>query len=91
MNKALMILINDGLVKVPHLLQSTVEDGKQVPWVQPHEPPVGDIHSGFWEIAKDGCSASPTVATGPRINTSPARRIKLRRNPVRPGVWSESQ
>ena len=54
MNKALMILINDGVVKVPHLLQSTVEDGKPVPWVQPHEPPVGDIHSGFWEIAKDG-------------------------------------
>ncbi len=54
MNKALMILINDGVVKVPHLLQSTVEDGKPVPWVQPHEPPVGDIHSGYWEIAKDG-------------------------------------
>jgi cell division protein FtsI/penicillin-binding protein 2 len=33
MNKALMILINDGVVKVPHLLQSTVEDGKPVPWV----------------------------------------------------------
>lgn len=31
MNKALMILINDGVVKVPHLLQSTVEDGKPVP------------------------------------------------------------
>lgn len=54
MNKALMILINDGVVKVPHLLQSTVEDGKPVPRVQPHEPPVGDIHSGYWEIAKDG-------------------------------------
>ena len=54
MNKAMMILINDGVVKVPHLLQSTVEDGKKVPWNQPHEAPVGDIHSGFWEIAKDG-------------------------------------
>lgn len=42
-----MILINDGIVKVPHLLMSTAEDGKQVPWVQPHEPPVGDIHSGY--------------------------------------------
>ncbi|MCG4635140.1 penicillin-binding transpeptidase domain-containing protein, partial [Bilophila wadsworthia] len=54
MSKALMILINDGIVKVPHLLMSTAEDGKQVPWVQPHEPPVGDIHSGYWELAKDG-------------------------------------
>lgn len=35
MNKALMILINDGVVKVPHLLQSTVEDGKPVPWSSP--------------------------------------------------------
>lgn len=40
MSKALMILINDGLVKVPHLLMSTAENGKQVPWVQPHEPPL---------------------------------------------------
>ncbi|WP_256061148.1 hypothetical protein, partial [Klebsiella pneumoniae] len=31
-------------------LRGTVEDGKPVPWVQPHEPPVGDIHSGYWEI-----------------------------------------
>ncbi len=42
------------IVKVPHLLMSTAEDGKQVPWVQLHEPPVGDIHSGYWELAKDG-------------------------------------
>ncbi|AFJ47801.1 peptidoglycan DD-transpeptidase MrdA [Shimwellia blattae] len=54
MNKALMILINDGVIKVPHLLQSTMIDGKKVPWIQKDEPPVGDIHSGYWEIAKDG-------------------------------------
>ena len=35
MNKALMILINDGVVKVPHLLQSTVEDGKPYPGSNP--------------------------------------------------------
>lgn len=54
MSKALMILINDGIVRVPHLLMSTVKDGKQVPWTQPPEDPIGDIHSGYWEIAKDG-------------------------------------
>jgi penicillin-binding protein 2 len=54
MNKALMILINDGIVKVPHFLMSTTINGRKEPWQQPHEPPVGDIHSGFWEIAKDG-------------------------------------
>ena len=31
-----------------------MEDGKKVPWIQPQEPPIGDIHSGYWEIAKDG-------------------------------------
>lgn len=82
MNKALMILINDGVVKVPHLLQSTVEDGKPVPRVQPHEPPVGDIHSGYWEIAKDGMYGVVTAATAPRTNTSPARRIKSRPSQV---------
>jgi penicillin-binding protein 2 len=64
MSKALMILINDGVVKVPHLLMSTVEDGKKVPWSQPHEPPVGDIHSGYWEIAKDGMYGVANRANG---------------------------
>lgn len=54
MNKALMILINDGVVKVPHLLRGTIVDGKLEPYHQPDETPVGDIHSGYWEIAKDG-------------------------------------
>lgn len=54
MNKALMTLINDGIVHVPHLLMNTVKDGKKEPWIQPHDEPVGDIHSGFWEVAKDG-------------------------------------
>lgn len=54
MNKALMILINDGVVKVPHLLLSTLENGRQLPWQQPEQPPIGNIHSGYWEIAKDG-------------------------------------
>lgn len=54
MNKALMILINDGVIKVPHFLMSTAINGQKVPWQQPEQPPVGNIHSGFWEIAKDG-------------------------------------
>lgn len=77
-----MILINDGIVKVPHLLMSTAEDGKQVPWVQPHEPPVGDIHSGYWELAKDGMYGVANRLTVRRINALLAHRTKLRRNPV---------
>lgn len=54
MNKVLMILINDGVVKVFYLLQSIVEDGKFVFWVQFYELLVGDIYFGYWEIVKDG-------------------------------------
>ncbi|RWR00774.1 penicillin-binding protein 2 [[Pantoea] beijingensis] len=54
MNKAMMTLVNDGVIKVPHLLQATRENGALVPFRQPAETPIGDIHSGYWEIAKDG-------------------------------------
>jgi len=54
MIKAMMILINDGAIKTPHLLQSTQVEGKQVPYVQEENGHIGDIHSGYWEIAKDG-------------------------------------
>ncbi len=64
MNKSLMILINDGVVKVPHFLSSTSINGQKVPWKQPEQPPVGDIHSGFWEIAKDGMYGVANRANG---------------------------
>ena len=64
MSKSLMILINDGIVRVPHLLMSRVENGKQIPWTQPPEEPVGDIHSGYWEIAKDGMYGVANRANG---------------------------
>ncbi|MFM1335157.1 peptidoglycan DD-transpeptidase MrdA [Yersinia enterocolitica] len=54
MAKALMTLINDGTVKTPHLLQSTRIDGVLVPYKQEDSTQIGDIHSGYWEIAKDG-------------------------------------
>ncbi|PWC20990.1 penicillin-binding protein 2 [Brenneria roseae subsp. roseae] len=54
MNKALTTLINDGQVKTPHLLYSTRENGVIVPFRQTEHQQIGDIHSGFWEIAKDG-------------------------------------
>ncbi|WP_145509336.1 peptidoglycan DD-transpeptidase MrdA [Yersinia alsatica] len=54
MAKALMTLINDGAVKTPHLLQSMRIDGQLVPYKQENTTQIGDIHSGYWEIAKDG-------------------------------------
>ena len=70
-------------MKVPHLLMSTAEDGKQVPWVQPHEPPVGDIHSGYWELAKDGMYGVANRPNGTAHKIFCQRTVqKLRRNPV---------
>ncbi|ANI28444.1 penicillin-binding protein 2 [Yersinia entomophaga] len=54
MAKALMTLINDGDVKNPHLLLNTKVDGVLVPYRQEKQIQIGDIHSGFWELAKDG-------------------------------------
>ncbi|UDG79956.1 peptidoglycan DD-transpeptidase MrdA [Candidatus Steffania adelgidicola] len=54
MSKALITLINDGEVRTPHLLYGTLENGHQVPYRQPTNIQIGDPHSGYWEIAKDG-------------------------------------
>lgn len=54
MSKALMTLINDGAVRTPHLLSGTRENGRQVPYRQPEHVQIGDPHSGYWELAKDG-------------------------------------
>ncbi|WP_439212795.1 peptidoglycan DD-transpeptidase MrdA [Duffyella gerundensis] len=64
MNKAMMILINDGQVKVPHLLRATRENNRLVPWRQPPGQPIADIHSGYWEIAKDGMYGVANRANG---------------------------
>ena len=54
MNKALMALINDGVLKVPHLLLSANRAGTRYPYQPPVSEVIGDVHSGYWEIAKDG-------------------------------------
>ncbi|MBT0728440.1 peptidoglycan DD-transpeptidase MrdA [Rosenbergiella australiborealis] len=54
MNKALMALINDGVVKVPHLLLSANRAGISEPYRAADPESIGEVHSGHWEIAKDG-------------------------------------
>ncbi|MBT0725465.1 peptidoglycan DD-transpeptidase MrdA [Rosenbergiella sp. S61] len=54
MNKALMALINDGVLKVPHLLLSANRAGTSHAYQPPVSEVIGDVHSGYWEIAKDG-------------------------------------
>ena len=54
MAKALNILINDGVVKTPHLLLGTKEGDGMLPYEQKTSPAIADIHSGYWELAKSG-------------------------------------
>ncbi|MGG4661671.1 peptidoglycan DD-transpeptidase MrdA [Providencia vermicola] len=54
MSKALMTLINDGQVKTPHLLYGTKLGNAMVPYEDKETKQIGDIHSGFWELAKHG-------------------------------------
>ncbi|URJ23501.1 peptidoglycan DD-transpeptidase MrdA [Blochmannia endosymbiont of Camponotus sp. C-003] len=54
MSKALITLINDGNVRVPHLLDSIVLEKDHVPYHQTEFDQVGDPKSNVWKIAKDG-------------------------------------
>lgn len=54
MSKALNTLINNGSVKTPHLLHSTRINGVLVPFRQGDSLQIGDIHSMFWGVVKDG-------------------------------------
>ncbi|WP_369308426.1 peptidoglycan DD-transpeptidase MrdA [Providencia rettgeri] len=54
MSKALMTLINDGQVKTPHLLYGTKLGNAMVPYEDKETRQIGDIHSGYWELAKHG-------------------------------------
>ena len=54
MSKALMTLINDGQVKTPHLLYGTKLGNAMVPYEDKETKQIGDINSGFWELAKHG-------------------------------------
>lgn len=64
MLKALTTLINDGQVKTPHLLASTQEHGVKVPFAQQEHTQIGDIHSGYWELVKDGMYGVANRANG---------------------------
>ncbi|RRO03060.1 peptidoglycan DD-transpeptidase MrdA [Pectobacterium aquaticum] len=64
MNKALVTLINDGQVKTPHLLYSSRENGVIVPFRQTENLQIGNVHSGYWEVAKDGMYGVANRANG---------------------------
>lgn len=54
MSKALITLINDGKVQIPHLLDTILLEKNYIPYHQIKQDPVGDVTSNVWKIAKDG-------------------------------------
>lgn len=54
MMKVLMTLINDGKVKTPHLLLGTRAGELWLPYRQKDHVQIGDIHSGYWRLVKEG-------------------------------------
>ncbi|MXP67552.1 peptidoglycan DD-transpeptidase MrdA [Pantoea sp. Aalb] len=54
MNKAIMILINNGVIKVPHLLHAMRKKQSMVYYCQPPIKPIDHIYSNAWKIVKNG-------------------------------------
>lgn len=54
MAKVLMTLVNNGVVKSPHLLSNTKIEGVLIPYQQKEQVQMSDIDSQYWEIAKEG-------------------------------------
>ncbi|KAA1190705.1 peptidoglycan DD-transpeptidase MrdA [Photorhabdus heterorhabditis] len=64
MVKALTTLINDGNVKTPHLLLGKKLKGEMIPYQQTENIQIGDIHSGYWELAKSGMYGVANLPNG---------------------------
>ncbi|VFP87757.1 peptidoglycan DD-transpeptidase MrdA [Candidatus Erwinia haradaeae] len=54
MNKALMILINDGVIKIPHLLMEVVQGEHAVLWRNLSSNKMVYVDSEYWRIVKEG-------------------------------------
>ncbi len=54
MVKVLMTLINNGTVKIPHLLLGTKSSHLWLPYRQKDHIQMTDIHSNYWDLIKDG-------------------------------------
>lgn len=54
MSKALITLINDGKIKIPHLLDTVIFNKDCIPYRQTKHDHIGDSKSSIWKVAKDG-------------------------------------
>ncbi|WMY96921.1 MAG: peptidoglycan DD-transpeptidase MrdA [Arsenophonus sp.] len=80
MAKALMILINNGIVKIPHLLYGTKLGDTMIPYKQKKNLKINNVHTSFWELAKEGmygvANASNGTAYKHFMNTSYKAAVK---------------
>ncbi|XZQ57870.1 MAG: peptidoglycan DD-transpeptidase MrdA [Arsenophonus sp.] len=66
MIKALMTLINNGIVKIPHLLYEAKLDNNSIKFYkqEDHIHKINDINSKFWKLAKEGMYGSANAING---------------------------
>ncbi|MGP1928951.1 MAG: peptidoglycan DD-transpeptidase MrdA [Arsenophonus sp. NC-WZS1-MAG3] len=69
MAKALVTLINEGTVKIPHLLYGTKLGNAMLPYEQKDYIQIGDINSEFWKLAKEGMYGVANASNGTALRS----------------------
>ncbi|MCG2836790.1 penicillin-binding protein 2 [Photobacterium sp. WH77] len=52
--KATTVLVNDGVVRAPHLLKSIMDADGEIPAKYEVFPPISGVDPKYWQVAKDG-------------------------------------
>jgi len=52
--KATTVLVNNGIVRAPHLLKDIIDDETEMPAKFDEYPPITGVDQNNWDIAKDG-------------------------------------
>ncbi|MEJ2762850.1 penicillin-binding protein 2 [Photobacterium sp. MCCC 1A19761] len=52
--KATTVLVNNGVVRPPHLLKGIIDNETEMPAIFDEYPPIDNVNPKHWEIAKDG-------------------------------------
>ncbi|MFC1507697.1 penicillin-binding protein 2 [Pseudomonadota bacterium] len=52
--KATTVLVNNGIVRPPHLLKNIIDDDNETPAVFDEYPPITGVEQNYWDVAKEG-------------------------------------
>ncbi|UXI01908.1 penicillin-binding protein 2 [Photobacterium sp. TY1-4] len=52
--KATTVLVNNGVVRAPHLLKDIIDNETEMPAIFDEYPPIDNVSPKHWQIAKDG-------------------------------------